>query len=284
VTAWVIELKLAADGRLQVTPSLRELRGTVRQDPLVRDRVAGWMQSHETAFCKGAGFESPTCLSVPLGLAETHLVASEEKIRGTETSLGNWIADQMVEAFTDCQADAAFINSGSLRLNHDLPRGTEITRRHIEELIQYPTPLYLFELSREQLQDAIRNSISRRGSGGWLQVSRLAFVYEPSTGTVSKLLVKPPGPGQAINVATAQSRNFRVVASQYMTVGEDDGYDKILPQIKDAIACEASGTDLKTILYGALEGKRRIGPEEEGRVCTAHDAKIKDCQANTWLR
>lgn len=281
VTAWVIELKLTASSQLKLTPFLRELRGGVPQDPLVQDRVAGWMRSHEAAFCKAADHHSPQCLSVPLGVSATRLVANEEQIRGAETSLGNWVADQMVEAFKDCGVEAAFINSGALRLNQDLPQNSEITRRHIEELVQYPTPLYLLELSQEQLQRAIQNSISLPGSGRWLQVSRLAFVYEPDTQTVLKLRLKPPAQDHAIDVGEARTRKFRVVASKFMTVGEVDGYHEILPPIKDAIDCKASGIDLKTVLYRALESQKRIAPEAEGRVCTAADAKTKRCQADT---
>jgi hypothetical protein len=98
---------------------------------------------------------------------------------------------------------------------------------------------------------------------------------------VLKLRLKPPAHDQAINVGEARTRKFRVVASKFMTVGEVDGYHKILPPIEDAVDCEASGIDLKTILYRALESHKQIAPEAEGRVCTAADAKTKTCQADT---
>ncbi len=284
VTAWVIELKLAEGGQLKVTATWRELRETVHQDPLVRDRVAGWMQSHEGTFCKKDG-APPNCLAEELGVTETRLVAREEEIRRAETSLGNWIADQMMETFKDCQVEAAFINSGGLRLNQDLPKNTPITRRHIEELFQYKTPLYLLEPSGEQLQAAIENSISKWDTGGWLQVSHLTFIYEPSTKAVSKLLVRPPGQDQAIDVKTGMTRKFRVVTNEYMVDKEKniDGYPNILPEDKDE-RCKASGTDLKRIVSETIKRQGRIAPKEEGRICTASDAKKKACQADTWLR
>ena len=122
----------------------------IRPDPAVAGRVAQWLERHAAEFCAKQG-KPASCLAEPLATTRTPLIAEEEKVRGAETSLGNWVTDLMREAFTACEADAAIINAGSLRLNHDLPRGTTITRRHVEELMQFPTPLYLVELSGAQL-------------------------------------------------------------------------------------------------------------------------------------
>jgi hypothetical protein len=117
-----------------------------------------------------------------------------------------------------------------------------------------------------------------------LQVSRLAFVYEPDTKTVLTLRIKPPAQNQAIEVRETQPRKFRIVVSKFMTVGEVDGYHRILPPISEAMHCKRSGTDLKTILYKSLEAQRRIAPKGEGRICTAAEAKTKSCQAASWER
>ena len=95
------------------------------------------------------------CLDERLAVAETPLEAAEDKIRSRETSLGNWITDQIVTAFKDCRADGAFINAGGLRLNHDIASGSAITMRQLEELIEYPTRLHVYPLSHAKLREAL---------------------------------------------------------------------------------------------------------------------------------
>src|SRR5262249_56084201 len=74
------------------------------------------------------------------------------------------------------QRQAAFINSGSLRLNVDIPPGP-VTRRMIEELLPYTTKLALVRVSGRALRDAIANGLGRRGSGGWLHGSGIGILY-----------------------------------------------------------------------------------------------------------
>jgi hypothetical protein len=63
-----------------------------------------------------------------------------------------------------------------------------------------------------------------------------------------------------------------------------DGYPEILLPVDEVKGCKASGTDLKTIIYEALKQHGRIAAEADGRICTASDASMKQCQADTWLR
>src|SRR5262245_49680056 len=178
-TAWVITLRVGPQGGVRVSASLRELDGAIRPDHAVAARVDHWLTRHATEFCAKQG-KPASCLAEPLATTRTPLIAEEEKIRSAETSAGNWVTDVMRAAFAACGAEAAIVNAGSLRLNHDLPQNTTITRRHIEELMQFPAPLYLVEMSGAQMQRAMENAISQPGAGRWLQVSGLAFVHDSS--------------------------------------------------------------------------------------------------------
>lgn len=282
-TAWVLTLTLAADGRLRIDRSLRGLNDTLRPDPLVAQRVATWLATHEREFCDAA--KRPAgCLGEPLATAETALVAEEEKIRASETSLGNWVTDVMRDAFGGCGAGAAFVNAGSLRLNHDLSPRTVVTRRHVEELMQYPSPLHLVELSAEQLTRAVENAISRPGAGRWLQVSGLAFVHDPATRRVTKLYARPAAGRPPVDVMKSPTQRFRVVVTRYLTEGYEDGYVGILPTVREAPQCAASGTDLKALIYERLRAQRTIAPRAEGRICTVQQATKPGCLAETWAK
>jgi len=284
-TAWVITLRIGSDGRVRVEASLRAMDGAIRPDPAVADRVAQWLTRHATEFCAKQG-KPPSCLAEPLATARTPLVAEEEKIRGEETSVGNWVTDLMRAAFAACGADAAIVNAGSLRLNHDLPRGTTITRRHVEELMQFPAPLYLVELSGAQVQRAVENAISQPGAGRWLQVSGLAFVHDPSTSPsrVVKLFVGPSGGQPPVDLMQHPEQRVRVVVNEYITREPAEGYVGILPPVGQAVPCAASGTDLKALIFTTLAAQGAIAPTAEGRICALGEAGKRECQAETWAR
>lgn len=168
-----------------------------------------------------------------------------------------------------------------MRVDHDLSPRTVVTRRHVEELMQYPSPLHLVELSAERLTRAVENAISRPGAGRWLQVSGLAFVHDPATRRVTKLYARPAAGRPPVDVMKSPTERFRVVVTRYLTEGYEDGYVGILPTVREALPCAASGTDLKALTYERLRAQRTIAPKTEGRICTVQQA-TNGCLADRW--
>ena len=276
-TATVVRISVGRDGRVDVSHDFRALeRMQVRPDPDVLQLVGDWQAKHEQQFCAQAS-ASPGCLGEIYGLTRTLLVAEENKIRGSETSLGNWVADQMRQTMKDCGAQVAFINSGSLRLNQDLPAGTRITRRHVEELFAYPTPLHLIRIDGVTLQKVVDNAVRHwPGSGSWLQVSGMAFVHNPQGKTATNLSLlgeggaRPVRPDETILVAT----NDYLVNPE---AGDQDGYTMLSPEQK-VDGCAAEGRDLKEVVEEALRAAgtsifqgQGIEPRAEGRICQPDD-------------
>ena len=190
-TATVIELTLDADGKLAVGHRLEPIAEGLAEDCALAGRVDSWLALHEGYFCgqQGGGGghrrRPRAASSSSSAAAARRLVAEESKIRGEETNLGDWVADRMVEAFAGCGAQVAFVNSGSLRLNQDIPAGP-ITRRTIEELFAYPAPLYLLRLKGSTLQQVAAHAVDGwPGAGNWLQVSGFAFEHDTANGRVS---------------------------------------------------------------------------------------------------
>jgi 2',3'-cyclic-nucleotide 2'-phosphodiesterase (5'-nucleotidase family) len=114
---------------------------------------------------------------------EIELAGDETKIRSSETALGDVIADQMLQAHWQagdpaappCPVpDAAFINSGSLRLNTDIRAGSVVTFGDVDALMRFPTELRLVSIKGSELLGAIEHSVTSWGSGPWLQVSACA--------------------------------------------------------------------------------------------------------------
>lgn len=266
-TATIARLTLGADGRLRVEHEFRRLEGdSPRPDPAVQKLVDGWQAKHEAMFCaqqkSGAG-----CLEEVYGQARVPLVAEENKIRGEETNLGNWIADRMAEAFAGCGARAAFINSGSLRLNQDLAAGP-VTRRHVEELFAYPTPLYLLKIDGATLkQVAGQAARAWPGSGSWLQVSGFAYAHDQAARTARQVTLLAPDGARPVR----DDETVLVVTGDYLInpdIGDQDGY-VMLDRSQVVEGCAANGQDLKKVVETALKaaGPQGIAPAVEGRIC-----------------
>lgn len=266
-TATIARLTLGRDGRLRVEHEFRRLAGdSPTPDPEAQRRVDQWQTKHETTFCAQQK-AAPDCLEEVYGHARVPLVAEEYKIRGQETNLGDWIADRMVEAFAGCGAQAAFINSGSLRLNQDLAAGP-VTRRHAEELFAYETPLYLLKINGATLKQAAEQATRAwPGSGSWLQISGFAFVHDQQARTARQVTLLAPEGHRAVRDDEA----VLAVVGDYLInpdIGDQDGY-VMLDRSQVVDGCAANGQDLKEIFKAAIKAAepQGIAPQVEGRIC-----------------
>lgn len=276
-TATVVRLSVGRDGRVDVAHDFQALeRMQVRPDPDVLQLVGDWQAKHEQQFCTQAG-SPPGCLGEEYGITRTLLEAEENKIRGSETSLGDWVADQMLQTMKECGAQVAFINSGSLRLNQDLPAGTRITRRHVEELFAYPTPLRLIRIDGATLQQVVDNAVRHwPGSGSWLQVAGMAYVHDTAVKAARNLSLLGEGGPRAVR----PEETILVATNDYLVnpeAGDQDGYTMLNANQK-VEGCAAEDRDLKKIVEEALRAAgtsifqgQGIEPRAEGRICQPDD-------------
>lgn len=279
-TATVVRLSVGPDGRVNVSHDFRALeRMQVRPDPDVLQLVGDWQAKHEQQFCTQAS-APPGCLGEVYGLTRTLLEAEENKIRGSETSLGDWVADQMLQTMKECGAQVAFINSGSLRLNTDLPAGTRITRRHVEELFAYPTPLRLIRIDGATLQKVVDNSVNHwPGSGSWLQVAGMAWVHDTTGKAARNLSLLEEGGARAVR----PDETILVATNDYLVdpkLGDQDGYTMLDGTKQKVEGCAAEDRDLKEVVEEVLRAAgtsafqgQGIEPKAEGRICQPDDKR-----------
>jgi len=272
-TASLVKITKKADGTLLVEPRLLPLAGnTPAPDPLVKVRVNEWQARHAQAFCSSVK-AGQGCLDEAYGRTRTPLEADENKVRGRETALGNWIADRMLEAFKPCGAQVAFVNSGALRLNNDLPAGTVLTRRHVEELFAYPSPMHLLKIDGAVLLKVAEQSVRGwPGAGSFLQIAGFGFRHDRlgrKATNLSWLGGRGPRP-----VGSAEP--VLAVTVDYLTnseVGDQDGYSMLnADQVQRG--CAVEGLDIKELVIRELKSAepRGIAPVIEGRICQAFDA------------
>ena len=267
-TATIVHLTRKADGSVVVRSELRPLEGnSPPKDPQVQSLVDDWLSRQQREFCAAAN-SGPDCLLERYGHTLTELEAEETKIRGRETSLGNWVADRMLEAFRPCGAQVAFMNAGGLRINGDLPAGGAIIRRHLEELIAYKTPLHLLKIDGATLMKAAQQAARGwPGSGTWLQVAGFAFRHETAHRSVSSLTWLGGGAPRPV----APGDEVLAVTPDYLInpeIGDQDGY-LMLNRSQVVSGCVVNGTDLKDLLIRDIKAAEPAGiaPRVEGRIC-----------------
>lgn len=265
-TAAVVEIELAPDESPSIEVEFRELGPGVEEDHRVRRRVDEWIERHDEEFCREELEMAPGCLEDELGSTAVRLEAEELEIRMYETNLGNWVLDQALEAFRPYGAQVAFINSGSLRLNQDIPPGP-ITRRYLEELFQYPSGLKLMRLTGEQLHRAVQHSVDGwgYGNGYFLQIAGFAFRHDPLTGRAGDLtLLRPDGPERIHG-----DDEILAVTGDFLAYAEtgQDGFT-MLPE-EAIVPLDAYPIELKNLVVESLDqaGDEGVSPEIVGRIC-----------------
>jgi len=300
VSASVIEITLGKDGKPIIAHRFEELDERMAKDLLVQQVVDHWLHRHATEFC-AKDSKPASCLDTVVGHSRTEIEAEELANRNRETNLGDWIADRMLEKRSD--AEVAMLNSGTLRLNYNLPARAMLRERHLRELIGFPVSLLAFDITGAQLWSAMQNAIARRGSGGWAHIAGAALQLttdEQQQLQLGGLLVKRRN-GTVVQVSPDSMERFRLVTSAFLACG-GDGYDfglDLSPYDGDREACQdriqgqvdAMGAeiDLLQVVRRSIEQANKpkgneeagIAPKVDGRICMAAS---QPCLFTNWQK
>lgn len=268
VTATVARIEIDETGPVLSSSRFHPLSDRVVPDPVVAARVSYWLDRYADEYCGQAG---PDCLEQIIGWTAVELVAEEHRIRQYETNVGDWAADEMLRGFNRFEqrgeaAKIAFINSGALRFNQNIPPG-KITERELKELLPYPVELLKMELSGRRLKQVLEHAADAwPGSGSWLQISGFTFRHRPDNPAgkrITDLRFSQDNGGGVI----ADDDRFLAVTSRFLR-GGGDGY-AMLMQIPDSrVALPSTPIELKDILRKTLRdaGRQGIAPQCDGRI------------------
>ena len=242
-------------------------RDRLSPDPEMQKRVDQVLNEHEDWFCSGHN-EEPGCLQRAVGETAVPLIGEELEIRSYETNLGNWVADQVRAVVED--ADIAFINAGSLRMNQDIPPGP-ITQRDLEELLPYNSDLVRVELDTNQLDHILERATEGwSGKGHWLQISGFAFQHDPRK--VEGHRVDAISLLQDGKMMKLPDRPLQAVTNKFLIEG-GDGYDMLKP-LKWVSVAGSLKERLRQILRGSIEP---IQPRVDGRICNLAELQKRPC-------
>lgn len=254
---------------------------TIASDAHVAKRTEDWVNRYQKEYCAKHS-QSADCLRRVIGRTDVKLVAEELEIRRFETNLGAFVADQMFTAFEDVKLpgnrkiQVGLLNSGSLRLNQNIPAGTELNEWYLNGIFQYPVQLRVIEITGRQLQQVVNHSISGwTGNGKYLQVAGLAFVHDVENEKALNLsLIDRNG-----KVTRVKDDDVIVAAvNSYIadpSFSDQDGYTMLnlereikygeLIELKDVV---------REVIEGKWQKKQAIAPALPGRVCNTTRAHL----------
>jgi 2',3'-cyclic-nucleotide 2'-phosphodiesterase (5'-nucleotidase family) len=240
-----IDLQATADGKvlarqhrfIPVTPELPE-------DPAMAALVSGYQTRLGEA------------LNVRLGESRVPLDARNAALRTSETNVGNLITDVMRSRL---QADVAVMNGGGIRSNQLVPAGP-LSKKDINTLLPFLNVLVMLEIPGKVLLEVLERSVSAypREFGGFLQVSGLTFVFDP-TRPAGQRVVRVLVNGQPLD----PERRYTLAANSYTAAG-GDGY-AMLATAKPLVFPQ-DGPGLAETLYEAIARAGVISPATEGRI------------------
>ncbi|MDX1507484.1 MAG: 5'-nucleotidase C-terminal domain-containing protein [Woeseiaceae bacterium] len=193
-TIWRIDVDFAPDGTPRMSSEAVELGPDIEQDPEYETLAAGW---------RARLLEKFPFLTARIGEAAVVLDGREVTVRNTESNWANFIVDQMRGAFGREDADLAFINSGTLRID-DFIAG-DITFEDIGRTFGFSSLLRYTTLSGAEFRATLENGY--RGSG-------------PSKGYF------PQVSGFRVCVDRSRPEGDRIVSLQ---LPADDGWQEISP-------------------------------------------------------
>ncbi|MBV0912696.1 bifunctional metallophosphatase/5'-nucleotidase [Anianabacter salinae] len=178
-----------------------------------------------------------------------------EVCRAMECSMGNLVADAMLERVAGQGIQVAIANSGGLRASID---AGEVTMGEVLTVLPFQNTLSTFQVSGESLVEALENGVSQveEGAGRFPQVSGMSFAFDPTAepgSRVSDVMVD----GAPIDPAAT----YGVVSNNYVRNG-GDGYRMFV----DAMNAYDFGPDLADVTAEYLAANGPYEPYTDGRI------------------
>ncbi len=245
------EIELTFDDEGQLISTTGEpilLDASVKPDPVMAARVAEM----------GAPIEETKKRVV--AASEDVIVGDRDVCRAQECSIGNLVADAMLDRVKDQGITIAIQNGGGLRASID---AGEVTMGEVLTVLPFQNTLSTFFVSGETVIAALESGVSQveDGKGRFPQVAGLKYSFDlavaPNEGRVSDVLVQDGDAWIAIDPA----KTYGLVSNNYVR-GGGDGYKMFI----DAENAYDYGPDLADV---TAEYMAKVGPYKpytDGRI------------------
>ena len=214
--------------KTKVLSRLVKVNEGVKQDPMVAKDVNKWMDIANSSF-KESGFD-PNGIVANLS---TPLDGRESTMRNGPTNLGKILAECFYK-YSKTNPDAAFMNSGSVRVDDQL--SGEITQFDIIRTLPFGGKIYEVEMTGALLKQILDVGLSNKGTGGYLQLHKIK--YNPN------LAQKWEIAGQALQ----EDKNYTIAFNDFLLTGLEAGMDFLTPENKGIIKITKPNSDDKSDL------------------------------------
>ncbi|OLP61160.1 multifunctional 2',3'-cyclic-nucleotide 2'-phosphodiesterase/5'-nucleotidase/3'-nucleotidase [Xaviernesmea oryzae] len=204
-----------------------------------------------------------------IGASEGPIEAAREVCRARECSMGNLVADAMLDRVKGQGISIAVQNGGGLRASID---GGEVTQGEVITVLPFQNTLATFQLKGSDLQAALENGVSQidDGAGRFPQVSGLKYSFDKSKPAGSRISAIEVKDGDGF-VPLDPEKTYGVVTNNYMRSG-GDGYSIFAKNGQNAYDY---GPDLADVTADFIAAHSPYKPYTDGRITDLTPADYK---------
>ncbi|UVD56086.1 5'-nucleotidase C-terminal domain-containing protein [Rhizobium sp. Pop5] len=194
-----------------------------------------------------------------IGSSEGPIEGDRKVCRVKECSMGNLVADAILDRTKNQGVTIAVQNGGGLRASID---GGDVTQGEVITVLPFQNTLATFEATGADIAKALENGVSQidQGAGRFPQVAGLKFSFDQSKSVgsrVSDIKVKEGDNFAPIDPA----KTYKVATNNFMRAG-GDGYSIF----KDGKNAYDYGPDLADVTAEYLAAHSPYKPYTDGRV------------------
>ncbi len=195
-----------------------------------------------------------------IGQSADVIDGSREVCRVKECSMGNLVADAMVDRVKDQGITIAIHNGGGLRASID---GGVVTMGEVLTVLPFQNTLATFQLKGADIVAALENGLGQieEGAGRFPQVSGLKYSFDKSKPAGSRVISVEVKEGDAF-VPLDPAKTYGVATNNYMRAG-GDGYKIFATAGTNAYDY---GPGLETVVAEYIAKNSPYKPYTDGRV------------------
>ncbi len=195
-----------------------------------------------------------------IGKTEAPIEGAREVCRMQECSMGNLVADAMLDRAKGQGVAIAIQNGGGLRASID---GGDVTVGEVLTVLPFQNTLATFQLTGADIIAALENGLGQieEGAGRFPQVAGIRFTYDKSKPAGSRVVSVEVKDGDNF-VPLDPAKAYGVVSNNYMRAG-GDGYSVFAKNGKNAYDY---GPDLENVVADYLAAHNPYKPYIDGRV------------------
>jgi 5'-nucleotidase / UDP-sugar diphosphatase len=198
-----------ATGEVSVHPELVPVTDEIPEDPAVAAEVKRWTDVAFAAF-RSAGLDPGKAVAdVPVVLD-----GKESSVRNRSTELTDLVARGMQAEVPG--ATLAFYNSGSIRIDDEIPPGI-VSQYDVIRVLPFGGPVVGVRIRGSLLQQVLDQGIVNRGRGGFLQTSGV-------------LKVSSFGPWEIAGEPLERDRVYVAAVGNYLLTGKEEGFGYLTPE------------------------------------------------------